>query len=105
MRSGPASSGEASFQRLTTAVSRTLPGLRERREAWREFSHEFPNGPRADEARVRVIETGAEAWRVGADPIDLARVREDAAGYLARGDAAQAARVRAVLESLPPPTP
>jgi hypothetical protein len=68
---------------------------------WRAFTREFPASPRADEARVRVVETGVEAWRVGADSSDLARLREDAAGYLARRDAAQPARVRALLEGLP----
>jgi hypothetical protein len=49
---------------------------------------------------VRAIENGAEAWRLGADPADLTRVREDATAYLARSDATQGARVRALLESL-----
>ncbi len=89
------------FRRLMAPVPRTLAALRERREAWRSFSLEFATSPRADEARVRVIESGAEAWRLGADPADLSRAREDAAAYLARRDAAQAARVRAILESLP----
>ena len=49
-----------------------------------------------------MVETGAAAWRLGSDPRDLVRVRADAAAYLDRGDAAQAARVRQVLATLPP---
>jgi len=104
MRSfGPAE--ESLFYRLTTPVARTPGALRERREAWRAYGAEFPSSPRADEARVRVIETGAEAWRLSADPADLARVREDAAAYLSRRDAPQAPRVRAVLDTLPTDRP
>ena len=91
---------ERIYEGLLAPPARTLAALRARREAWRSFSLEFPVSPRADEARVRVIENGAEAWRLGADPADLTRVREDAAAYLARSDATQGARVRALLESL-----
>lgn len=103
--SAVASSDERFFERLSTPVPSTLASLRERREAWRSFAREFPASPRADEARVRVIETGAEAWRVGFDPADLARVREDAAVYLARRDAKQVERVHAVLDGLPAAKP
>ena len=99
--SAVASSDEKIFRLLhDAAVPATLSSLRERREAWRSFTRDFPSSPRADEARVRVIETGAEAWRVGGDPADLSRTREDATAYLAREDAAQAPRARAVLEAL-----
>ncbi len=98
-------SEERSYQALLAPVPHSLTALRERREAWRSFSVVFRASPRADEARVRVIETGAEAWRLGADPADLARVREDATAYLDRPDAAQGARVRALLESLAAETP
>jgi hypothetical protein len=91
---------ERIYEGLLAPPARTLAALRARREAWRSFSLEFPTSPRADEARVRAIENGAEAWRLGADPADLTRVREDATAYLARADATQGARVRALLESL-----
>jgi Putative zinc-finger len=100
--SAVASSDEKVFRVLHDATAPpTLASLRERREAWRSFTRDFPSSPRADEARVRVIETGAESWRVGGDPADLSRAREDARAYLAREDATQAPRVRAVLEALP----
>jgi hypothetical protein len=101
--SAVSSSDEKVFRVLQEAAPpTTLAALRERREAWRSFTRDFPGSPRADEARVRVVETGVEAWRTGGDAADLARVREDAAAYLARRDAVQAARVRAFLEKLPP---
>jgi Putative zinc-finger len=102
--SAVASSDEKVFRILHDAMApATLASLRERREAWRSFTRDFPSSPRADEARVRVIETGAEAWRMGGDSADLSGAREDAAAYLAREDAAQVPRVRAVLEGLPTP--
>ncbi len=74
-------------------------GWRERREAWRTFVAEHPESPHADEARVRVVEAGLEAWRAGGDPRDLDLAREDAAAYLARDDAALKERVRRALEA------
>jgi hypothetical protein len=101
--SAVSSSDEKVFRLLQEAAPpTTLAALRERREAWRSFTRDFPGSPRADEARVRVVETGVEAWRAGSDGADLVRAREDAAAYLARRDAVQAARVRAFLEKLPP---
>ena len=56
-----------------------------------------PAGPQADEARVRMIEAGREAWRGGSDPADEALLRKDAADYLDRGDAGQKERVQRLL--------
>lgn len=74
-------------------------GWRERREAWRGFVARHPESPHADEARVRVVEAGLEAWRAGGDPRDLDLAREDAAAYLARDDAALEDRVRSALDA------
>ena len=52
------------------------------------------------EARVRAVEAGALAFRLGRDPLDRDRARDDARAYLARPDAAQAARIRALLDTL-----
>jgi len=98
-----AESPVAEYRRLIVAPAQTLAALRARREAWRAFALSFPNSPLADEARVRVVETGAAAWRLGHDPEDLARLREDAAVYLERKDAAHAARVRAALQKVETP--
>jgi hypothetical protein len=91
---------ERLYRNLLLRSAQTLGEARELREAWRSFSQLHPEGPSADEARVRVVETGAQAYRLGSDPDDLARLKDDARAYLERKDAAQAARVRAVLEAL-----
>ncbi len=83
-----ADSPEAEYRRLLVPPAQTVAALRARREAWRAFVQRFPNSPQADEARVRVVETGAAAWRLGLDPDDRARAMEDAAVYLERKDAA-----------------
>jgi hypothetical protein len=93
---------ETAYRRLLTPTPQTRAALRERREAWRAFERRFPAGAHADEARFRVVETGVAAFRAGKDAGDLARAREDAAAYLDRDDASQAARVRALLRDLPP---
>lgn len=95
-----ASADEAEYRRLSAPAAETVEALRARREAWRAFAERFPRSRHADEARVRVVETGAAAWRLGRDARDLARAREDAAAYLDRADAAQPARVRALVTEL-----
>jgi putative zinc finger protein len=91
---------EQEYSRLAAPTAQTVDALRARREAWRTFVRLYPKSPRADEARVRLVEAGAAAWRLGGDPRDRERVREDAAAYLDGRDAAQKPRVRAVLENL-----
>ncbi len=91
---------EQEFSRLVAPAAQTVGALRARREAWRTFVRLYPASPRADEARVRLVETGAAVWRLGRDPRDRERVREDAAAYLDGEDAVQKARVRAVLENV-----
>lgn len=96
----PPVDAERLYRSLLFRSAQTLAEARELREAWRSYSRLHPEGAPADEARVRVVETGAQAYRLGSYPDDLARVREDARAYLGRQDAVQAARVRAVLEAL-----
>jgi len=104
-RSGEAGadSPESGYQRLLVPPAQTVAGLRARREAWRAYALRFPESPRADEARLRVVETGAAAWRLGRDPDDRARVMEDAAAYLDRRDATHAPQVRAILQKVQEP--
>ncbi len=87
------------FGRLTRDVPADAAAWRERREAWRAFVATHPRSRHVDEARVRVIEAGLEAWREGGEPEDLARAREDAEAYLARDDARLKQRVRQALEA------
>jgi anti-sigma factor RsiW len=89
------------YARLLPPPPPTADALRARREAWRAFALRHPEGAPADEARVRVVEMGLAAWRLGGEDKDLRRAREDAAAYLRRPDAAQAARVRALVAGLP----
>jgi hypothetical protein len=51
---------------------------------------------------VRAVESWSTAWHLGRDAEDLARARAAARSYLDTGYPRQTARVRAVLESLPP---
>ena len=96
---------DEAFQEIASRSSRAATearALRELREAWRAYALAHPTGARADEARVRVVESGVAAYRLGGDPEDLSRARADAAAYLQRKDAAQAERVRALLASVAP---
>jgi hypothetical protein len=88
------------FARLAGVPPSGAAAWRERREAWRSFLDTYPESRHADEARVRLIEAGLEAWRAGADAADLTRAREDARGYLARDDARQKDRVRRALAEI-----
>jgi hypothetical protein len=90
------------YQALLSRSAASAAQARALRDAWDLFARDVPAAPRADEARVRAIEAGALAWRLGHDPDDLAAARARARGYLDAETAPQAARVRAVLESLPP---
>jgi hypothetical protein len=90
------------YQALLARSATSAAQARALRDAWDLFARDMPAPPRADEARVRAIEAGALAWRLGHDPDDLAAARARARAYLDAETAPQAARVRAVLESLPP---
>jgi hypothetical protein len=89
---------EARFQALARRKAHSAAEARTLREEWRAFS-EKATGLEADEARVRVIEAGVLAYGLSRDAADLARLRSDGAAYLQRPEAAQAARVRALLRS------
>ena len=89
------------FARLASDTPSSATAWRERREEWRGFASAHPQSRRVDEARVRVIEAGLEAWRAGGDPDDLARARADADAYLERPDARQTERVLRALEDAP----
>ncbi|HEV8255090.1 MAG TPA: anti-sigma factor [Vicinamibacteria bacterium] len=84
--------GQLAARRPTSAAE-----ARALRDSWRAWAGAHPEGARGDEARVRALEAGAEAWRLGHDPRDLAQLRAEAAEYLQRADALQKDRVRALL--------
>jgi hypothetical protein len=92
--------GEATFLDLQKRPATTTEEARALREAWRQFAAAHPEAPQADEARVRVVEAGLQAYRLGQDAKDRALAEADAAAYLERDDAAQRERVRRLLASL-----
>jgi anti-sigma factor RsiW len=85
-RSAPAKSGPVDAARAT-------------REDWRRRAAQHPEGTEGDEARFRLVEAGAEAYRVSRDPEDLRVLRRDAAAYLSDADARHAERAREILRS------
>lgn len=102
MRKDQAAAGSLARTRFGELLDRpvtTAAEGRALREAWRVHAS-LASGGEADEARVRVLEAGAQAYRLGRDAADLALLEKDAAAYLARPDALQAARARAALLSV-----
>jgi hypothetical protein len=99
-RAAGAPSGEDRFGLLARRNVASAAEARSLRDAWRAFARDEAAGPHADEARVRAIEAGAEAWRRGRDEKDRAETRKEGRAYLDRPDALQADRVRAALRSL-----
>lgn len=92
------STAETAYRGLLPLAAASVEQARALREAWRALLRDDPAGPWADEAGVRVVEVGAEAYRLGGDPRDLSQLREDARSYLKRKDATQAQRVRVLLK-------
>ena len=99
--SAPVGSAAAEYGALEAEAQKT-PGipLAQQREGWRSFAERHPDDPRADEARVRVVALGVDLARQTGDEADRALAQKDAADYLARPDAPQKTRVRALLAGL-----
>ena len=100
---------ERAFGRLEASRPRTAAQWRRLRDAWSAFAAAHPDDPRADEARVRAIEAGREAWLAGGADDDEAAFRARRAGLPGaggcppegtRGATADAARPAALK---PPP--
>jgi hypothetical protein len=85
---------EVAFRRLAATRPRTVGEWRKLREDWRAYAAAFPDGSHADEARVRTIEAGHEAWKAGGAEEDAAVFRRDRDAYLERPDALQGERVQ-----------
>ena len=88
---------ERAFERLEASRPRTGTEWRRLRDAWSGFAAAHPEDPRADEARVRAIEAGREAWLAGGADDDKAGFERDARSYLGREDARQQERVERLL--------
>lgn len=94
--------GAGRFDLLLRRSVSSAEEARALREAWRAYAQDEAAGTRADEARVRAVEAGAEAWRRGRDESDRERAQRDGREYLERPDARQRERIRGVLRSLSP---
>jgi hypothetical protein len=86
-----------SFAALLAERPTTLEAARGLRDKWRAFLEQSPPARQADEARVQLVETGLRACELSNDPLDRSLARRDGEAYLRRPDAAQGARVRALL--------
>ena len=93
----PRESARAAFARLAAAAPRTALEWRRAGRGWQAFADEHPGDRRADDARVRAVEAAFEAWRAGGEAADRRAFETGALGYLARDDAAQRARVEALV--------
>jgi hypothetical protein len=101
----PARLVEERYQSLLDQRPLTAADARALRDGWEAFVRDQPSGPHADEARVRAIEAGATAWRLGGEASDRDRARAAAQAYLALEAEPQRDRVRALLDTLPPGPP
>jgi hypothetical protein len=90
------------FRSLSTRTARGADEARALRDAWLEFVRDDPDGAHADQARLRALEAGAAAWRLGGRAEDRALVEREGRAYLRRADGAHHERVRALLASLEP---
>ena len=85
------------FRRLDATHPSSTEEWRRLREAWLAFAAAHPADRRADEARVRAIEAGREAWLAGGSAADEEAFRRDAAAYLAAETSLQKQRVERLL--------
>jgi hypothetical protein len=94
---------EETFRRLDAVRPRSAVEWRTLRDEWIALARAEPDGTRADEARVRAIVAGREAWRASGSADDEAAFRSAAAAYLQREDALQRPRVEGLLGARPAP--
>src|SRR4029079_15330429 len=83
---------EKRYQALLARPAASVAQARALRDAWELFARDFPADARADEARVRAIEAGVQAFQLGRDPADLDTARARGRAYLAMENPTQAAR-------------
>jgi hypothetical protein len=95
---------EEPFRRLDAVRPRSAEEWRTLRDEWNALARAEPDRTRADEARVRAIVAGREAWRASGRADDESAFRGAAAAYLRRDDALQKPRVEGLLAE-PRPAP
>jgi hypothetical protein len=91
---------EARYRGLRARQPASADAARKLHDDWAAFAKAHADGPHADEARVRALDALLLAYHRSGEARDRQRLREEAALYLQRSDAAQALRVRAMLEGL-----
>jgi hypothetical protein len=91
---------EQAFHEASSLPAAGPDQARRVREAWRRFVSLHPAGPRADEGRVRWIESAVAVFRLTGDPDDRAMAEREGRAYLSSPNAPQAARVTAALRRL-----
>jgi hypothetical protein len=89
---------EARYRGLLARQPASAGAARKLHDDWTAFAKAHP-GPRADEARVRALEALLSAYRSSGEARDLQQLQDEASLYLQRTDAAQAPRVRAIVEA------
>ncbi|PYQ03877.1 MAG: hypothetical protein DMF83_19850 [Acidobacteria bacterium] len=100
MKLAHASGEEARYRALLARQPASADAARKLHDDWAAFAKAHADDPRADEARVRALDALLSAYRTAGEARDLQRLREEAALYLQRSDAAQAPRVQRMLESV-----
>jgi hypothetical protein len=88
---------EDAFRRLAAERPRSAVEWRRLRDEWNAFAAGEPDRLRADEARVRAIVAGREAWLATGSADDETAFHRDVAAYLDRTDALQKERAKRLL--------
>lgn len=91
---------ESDFRDAASVPASGLEDARRARDAWRRFVALHPSGPRADEGRVRLIESAVMVYRLTRDASDRAMAEREGRAYLAAAAPPQAERVREALRGL-----
>ena len=99
MELAPAPGEEARYRGLLARQPASADAARKLHDDWAAFAKAHPDGPRGDEARVRALDALLLSYHRSGEARDRQRLREEAALYLQRSDAAQAPRVHAMLEA------
>lgn len=89
---------ETRYRALLARRTASAAEDRQLHDEWRALAASYPTGAHADEARVRALDALLSAYRREGEARDRERLREEAGLYLQRSDAAQARRVRAMLQ-------
>jgi putative zinc finger protein len=93
---------ETRYAELEARQADTPAAARELREAWRALARSRPD-PGADQARAHVVDMGLRTWQLSGERQDRDVLLRDLEEYLARDDAGQAERMRALQKRVKRP--